>query len=338
MILLAICADFYLDLIWFYIFNAQFFAAASVALIAILCFMFVRVVQCALRKIDDPLRVIGREIFNAERLVALSIPVVAAPLFLAGFSTVKSSMVNIIGFSWDALLADVDRAIFGVDPWIITHRIFSSITPVLDWLYVSWGLVLIVIQIAVALVCQPAFNARFQFAMLFTWLLGGIVLAYCLSSAGPCFADLVNTDLEQRFSGLRAALEGAGSGRPMAFLAQDYLRNNYANHLIAQGSGISAMPSVHVASTAIYVFAFWRVRALRWAAVTFSALIWIGSIHFGLHYAVDGVVGYAVAGLCWAVSGSRPFLAIFSGRGPFDQFNPSPIADAGRYPDKPETV
>lgn len=331
MAILAICVDWYLDIIWFYIYGTQLIAASSAALIAILCLIFFRVAQFARRRIDHPLRRVGQEILNTERLVALSIPVVAAPLFLAGFTTVKSSMVNIVGFRWDPFLTDVDHAVFGVDPWIITHRLFSSITPALDWLYASWAIVLVGAQVGVALLCRPATNARFHFAMFSTWLLGGIVLAYCLSSAGPCFADLISADLAHRFSGLRAAFETENSGRSIVFLAQDYLRSSHASHVISRGSGISAMPSMHVAATAIYVFAAWSVPVLRWVAVAFSLLIWIGSIHFGLHYAMDGVVGYAVAGLCWAVSGSWALPAICLSREPFAKLTPATLGNDGRY-------
>ena len=69
------------------------------------------------------------------------------------------------------------------------------------------------------------------------------------------------------------------------------------------GSGISAMPSIHVASTAwmaLSLSAAWpKARALMW---TFWLVIFIGSFALGWHYLLDGVVGTLGAITCWMLA------------------------------------
>lgn len=64
--------------------------------------------------------------------------------------------------------------------------------------------------------------------------------------------------------------------------------------------GISAMPSMHVASAAlmaIYGFA-WR-RWAGWLLTAFAVAIQIGSVHLAWHYAIDGYFGALLAVFCW---------------------------------------
>jgi membrane-associated phospholipid phosphatase len=71
--------------------------------------------------------------------------------------------------------------------------------------------------------------------------------------------------------------------------------------LAMKGSGISAMPSMHIATATIFVLA---ARRTAWLvpAVTFWAMTFIGSVYLGYHYAVDAPVAAVVAALCWAAS------------------------------------
>jgi membrane-associated phospholipid phosphatase len=70
------------------------------------------------------------------------------------------------------------------------------------------------------------------------------------------------------------------------------------------GGGISAMPSVHNALAALFALAAFQLnRAAGWIAASYAALIWIGSIHLGWHYALDGVVAFALTYGIWIVCG-----------------------------------
>ena len=70
-------------------------------------------------------------------------------------------------------------------------------------------------------------------------------------------------------------------------------------------SGISAMPSVHVASSTL--LALYGFQHARWSGIAlglFAAIIMIGSVHLGWHYAIDGYFGALLAWACWRLAQS----------------------------------
>src|SRR3546814_5985014 len=55
------------------------------------------------------------------------------------------------------------------------------------------------------------------------------------------------------------------------------------------------MPSVHNGLAALFAIAAFRLwRPLGWVVAAYAALIWVGSIHLGWHYAIDGMVSIAM--------------------------------------------
>ena len=69
--------------------------------------------------------------------------------------------------------------------------------------------------------------------------------------------------------------------------------------------GVSAMPSMHNAITVLYALSLARAsRSMRIAAWTFVALIFIGSIHLGWHYAIDGIGAGLMAWGIWVAAGA----------------------------------
>jgi hypothetical protein len=111
-----------------------------------------------------------------------------------------------------------------------------------------------------------------------------------LPAGGPVFyAQLGYGD---RF----ADLQGAEETRILA----NYLWTVYSGKGFGPGSGISAMPSLHIA-TSVWMLLVVHVCARRWIVpmAVAGALIFLLSISLGWHYAVDGVVGGAAALLCF---------------------------------------
>ena len=90
---------------------------------------------------------------------------------------------------------------------------------------------------------------------------------------------------------------------------QNLLAQYYEEDITRVGSGVSAMPSMHVALVALWVIAAWKVsRIIGFIVFIYGILIWIGSVHLGWHYAVDGVVSAVAVSILWVIS--EKFLRI----------------------------
>ena len=85
-------------------------------------------------------------------------------------------------------------------------------------------------------------------------------------------------------------------------MVSGYLWNFHANGELGVGAGISAMPSLHIA-TVTWIYLAFRGHQSRLTPLTalFTLYIWALSVALGWHYAVDGIVGAAGAiGVQWA--------------------------------------
>jgi membrane-associated phospholipid phosphatase len=183
--------------------------------------------------------------------------------------------------------------------WRLTRDVLgSSQTPVWEWFYsVGWGAVFFISGNAVALYASRRFVGTFFTAMFASWLIGGCLMAYIFSAAGPVFAPAFDPALGARFGPLRDVLSASLGDSPIGF-TQHYLLSAIRSHVAVKGGGISAMPSMHLAAASIYVLA---ARGTRWLspAVLFWLIIFVASGYFGYHYWVDGIVAAIVAAACW---------------------------------------
>lgn len=238
-----------------------------------------------------------------EGLPLLLLPAIVLPAFLIGYTSSKTAIPVLVGYSWDAFWANCDRLLFGDDVWKISRSIFGN-SSASFWAHsysVGWGTVFVLSANFVTLLGRRRFVGVFFTAMLASWLIGGVFLAYLFSAAGPVFAPEFDPSLAQRFLPLQHLLENT-SGNDGVRMAQEYLLvAAQDSHVAMKGGGISAMPSMHVATVTIYVMA---ARRTPWLipAVLFWILIFIGSAYSGFHYWIDGVIAAALAVGCWQVA------------------------------------
>lgn len=221
------------------------------------------------------------------------------------FGSVKSTIPAISPFAWDEILIRLDRAIFaGVDPYVVTSAIFGNAYGItcLNFVYNLWLAIFIISMIWAPWIGDHTLRLRYMLTALLTWFIGGNVMALYFSSAGPCFVHLLNGD--QTFVPLMDMLKDidAETGTVWALFAQNVL---WASYSVEEGaiSGISAMPSMHVAVSVIIACVAWQFGGVRrWLGVAFAACIFTGSIQLGWHYASDGIIGGALALLFWKAS------------------------------------
>ena len=270
------------------------------------------------------------EFLTRERIL-LALPVLVAwPISAIAFSYLKSVIPVVQPFYLDATLSHWDRVLhFGVDPWRLLAPLLNHwpVTFLINFCYTLWFFVF-----QTALVLQTAYmrdrKLRLQFllTMALAWALIGNLAATYLSSAGPAYYSLVASGPDPYaplMVYLRDVSDNAGISLfghefhlPLTALAlQSLLWQAHANGDFSLAMGISAAPSMHIASTWIVArlcFALGK-RAAIFGGI-FLGIIFIGSIHLGWHYALDGYLAAAGAWVLWRIVGwwlNRPAVARF---------------------------
>jgi membrane-associated phospholipid phosphatase len=137
-----------------------------------------------------------------------------------------------------------------------------------------------------------------------SWIVLGTVLATVFSSVGPCFYGLLIGGNDP-YAPLMTSLHAADKVIPVwALDVQEMLWSGFKESGGAPVLGISAMPSMHVATAVLLALLGWRINRPAGIALTlFALIIMIGSVHLGWHYALDGYVGAAGAYIVWRVVG-----------------------------------
>ena len=125
-----------------------------------------------------------------------------------------------------------------------------------------------------------------------------------ISSAGPVYYGRV-TGLADPYAPLMDYLHAVAGQYPVwALKVQDSLWATYQAGGTDFGSGISAMPSLHVATSVLFVLVAWRTnRLLGIGFAIFALLIQVGSVHLAWHYAIDGYLSAALMIPIWLVAG-----------------------------------
>ncbi len=244
-----------------------------------------------------------------ERLSVL----VTVSLFVASYLAFKSCFHAIHQFSWDRQLAALDTLLHGgVAPWRCLDCLFRHRAGLvlLDVTYSSWFLVLF------GVLLHGVFRQQWRLLLSFvtTWILLGTVAAIWLSSAGPCYYRLA-AEGPDVYAPLMERLRCAGL---WTVCLQEGVRQS-AGQQICLG-GVSAMPSMHVATAVLFALWAWnsRRRCMAWAFTAYAAATQVACVYLGWHYAVDGYVAAAGTFVIWrmvglAVREPRPAMTSLAG-------------------------
>lgn len=250
-------------------------------------FALVRTIYfAAIREADPVPRLLGELRDSAIVIPALLLSAAQTTVL----SWLKNMLPHVSGFWADPPLAELDRLIFGVDPWRLALKL-SDGEP-LQTIYATWPFVVPVAFIAVAFAPESRIKAR---AMISYFLIVGAVGLgqFLLPAAGPIYYEAVGHG--SRFADLPIMADTR--------IWADYLWSSYSQAANRPGSGISAMPSGHVAiSVWIALCLASYFPRLKWAGRGYVAVIWFGSVYLGWHYAVDGLVSLAIAVAAYRIS------------------------------------
>ncbi|MGD8327184.1 MAG: phosphatase PAP2 family protein [Sphingomonadales bacterium] len=245
---------------------------------------------------------------------AYVLPLVMISVLVAAFTTFKALFPQLFPFSFDHSFYVLDQKLhFGMDPWRITHAIFGSdiATYGLNWLYNMWfGFMWLSICAVLLATHNNALRQQYLLSFCLCWILIGSLGAALMSSAGPVYYGNVTGDtavyapLLERLQDINASLEDRFGVSMLTLEIQDMLWRVYSSNGALLGGGISAMPSMHVSIATLMALGAWRVnKKLGLALSLYAALIQIGSVHLGWHYAIDGYVSILATIAIWKFVG-----------------------------------
>ncbi len=217
---------------------------------------------------------------------------------MTAFSVLKTAIPRFVPFYADPWFVAADRAIFGTDPWRLSHGLIGPYgTMLIDRFYIVYFIVLVVTMAWLCTTRDMRFQVRGLLTFVGTWLLLGVFMAMATASVGPVYYGHFYND--PAFDPLMARLRAIDAVHHLKIL-------DFSRWLLESGqgigAGISAMPSLHVGKA---WFAFVLVqhrcgwRWYTWAALAFPLLMLVASVHLAWHYAVDGIVSIALVTLLW---------------------------------------
>jgi hypothetical protein len=251
------------------------------------------------------------EFLTPAALASRVLPIFLVFAFLGAFGAFKSLIPMIHPFAWDAGISDLDRAIFGADPWRLTHALLGpTATKTIDFAYIMWLPVFTCVVFWHSVFAPFEQKRRFFLAFFGCWGLLGIIGAIIFSSAGPCFLTLIHHPYAGRYP-FFPLQDGHGSQAVMNYLAEGYRTGDFG-----MAKGISAFPSMHVAVVTLYILAARRSWTVLLATIYFL-IIFVGSVHLGWHYASDGLAGAVGTILIYSMtreSAERPLDGVAVGR------------------------
>ncbi len=230
------------------------------------------------------------------------------PVFVVSFTIFKAALPVIRPYAWDSRFAQWDLTLHGgTHPWewlqwMVSHPAFTAL---INFSYHLWFFIMIAMFYWLALTMdRPKLRAQFLLSFLISWILLGTVVATFFSSVGPCYYGLILPGHDP-YAPLMAYLRQTNGIVPVwALDVQKMLWDGYRGNAGSHAMGISAMPSMHVATSTLLALAGWRLSRQAGIALTlFALVIMVGSVHLGWHYAVDGYVGAAGAFVIWRVVG-----------------------------------
>jgi hypothetical protein len=167
----------------------------------------------------------------------------------------------------------------------LAQRAFGFAAPFIDRAYITWAPMMFVALFV--LVCLPESSKKSRALLSYFFVLfAGAIGQYALPSAGPLFHQPVPLE-------------------PWVAEAKTYLWADYLRGGGRIGTGISAMPSIHVA-IALWIAFVVRSYLPRTQAVMFGwfGLILVGSVLLGWHYAVDAIAACLITLVAWNLAGA----------------------------------
>ncbi len=308
--------------------NVHYLIYSNAAISALLVgggFMFVAFLTRLILKLHPrPLLAVGQLIAKVlrrpEEILGFILIFIGMEFFISAFTSLKSMIPILHPFDMDESFAAMDRWLhFGIDPWRLTHALnevslaaSAMLTGVLTFLYALWFFLFWTVLLFFMIRPDTGrLRQQYLISYFLCWVIIGGVFAILLSSAGPVYYNhlVAGTDpfvplMEVLTDQNEWLTERGGWLRVWPLEIQDKLWETYSNSETTLGSGISAMPSMHVAIAVLMALGVSRLnRKLGFVFWIFALLIQIGSVHLAWHYAIDGYLAAILTVIIWKIAG-----------------------------------
>jgi hypothetical protein len=251
---------------------------------------------------------IARAIEVAGRMALLVVVANVAGSLLTSW---RVSIPYVHPYAWGPVLHRWDLTLHGAEPWRLAHALLHA-PSVVRWLpgfvdqaySIGWLAANVLVVLVLGLHPLGARGHRVLVAYVLAYAVLGSLAATVFSSAGPVYYGRVVAGPDPYAGLVPSMVAHLPAFAASAVQLQDYLWRAYVRGQTTLTSGITAFPSMHVATTTLLALALgsWR----RWAGVVgwvFVPLTLLGSVYLGWHYAVDGYASIVGMVALWWLAG-----------------------------------
>jgi hypothetical protein len=226
------------------------------------------------------------------------------------FSHLKSLIPVFVPFYLDPDLQWLELVLhFGVSPYDMLSPLFNAKTYAwLDAAYFQgcFYVVFLTLYWQIFNTGNGGKRAVYISTFIMSWIIAGNLFATLLSSVGPTYYSLFFQDT---YTAMNQAivdnLYTMNTLNPVADATEkrEYLLAMNNNTSLVDKNGISAMPSVHNASTFLLVlYSAYYCKKMLWFTAPFAALTLVGSIVLGWHYAIDAYAAFIIVYGIWRLN------------------------------------
>lgn len=262
------------------------------------------------KQTSDRVNAIYNSAMTSKRLMEMIPYLAVSTLSFLALSIGKSLIVHTLGYHIDPQIADLDKALHGD---VFPHELLApfieglGLVSIINFCYYFWfGVLMLCVWSASFLEQDEVLRARFWWSLQAILIVLGFVMAHALASVGPIYyADFYN-GADQPYANYLTHLHhiDATVTKLQSFQVSDFLLSMSRDESVVDLNGISAMPSLHVALAFLF-FLYLRhlSKGIGAIAFLFFLAIFIGSVYFAWHYALDGYVGIVGTAFIWWASG-----------------------------------
>ena len=265
--------------------SSEFFSMfptwASYVLIAEIGYLTFHLVKMMRAGVASPVAYFRHQ-FDWRKPAIIGFAALLSGLNMICFMWIKAEINLVTAFRADEAIANIDRLVFGRDPWQFFEGVDLTVMAVTYNVLWFWALM---ITLFVILFAKPSTKRSASLiSYFFLWSLFGPLGQYLFPAAGPIFYERIG--LGPRYDGLHANIP------LMTGEIANYLWNHYSGRTLGLGAGISAMPSLHIATAVWMVVSLKAIGSrLTVPVAILGVYLYVGSVALGWHYVLDGFVG-----------------------------------------------